>query len=136
MFDRLTEIRGSQARQLEAQFSDLMNPLVAYTRGSTTTEAIEAFTPAFDQLNDAPITPAQQQSIVTYYNDQFAKAEQSQTGAQLNVDALLPTSNAQRYLQAYYSAPFTDWDVAVKFDDARDGSAWSGRQRPLQRLLP
>ena len=39
--------------------------------------------------------------------------------------ALLPTSNAQRYLQAYYTAPFSDWDKAIKFDDARDGSAWS-----------
>ena len=37
----------------------------------------------------------------------------------------MPTSNAQKYLQAYYTTPFTDWDVAIKFDDARDGSAWS-----------
>ena len=39
--------------------------------------------------------------------------------------ALLPTSNAGKYLQAYYTAPFDDWDKAIKFDDARDGSAWS-----------
>ena len=38
---------------------------------------------------------------------------------------MLPTTNAQRYLQAYYTAPFSDWDEAIKFDDARDGSAWS-----------
>ena len=31
----------------------------------------------------------------------------------------------QKYLQAYYTAPFTDWDKALAFDDARDGSAWS-----------
>ena len=39
---------------------------------------------------------------------------------------------AQQYLQAYYTVPFgdyskptADWDAAIKFDDARDGSAWS-----------
>src|SRR4029079_12901960 len=57
VFDRLTEIRGSQTRQLEAQFSDLKNSLVIYTRGATTTEAVRAFTAGFDQLNDSTINP-------------------------------------------------------------------------------
>ena len=52
-------------------------------------------------------------------------AEQAQTGNNLDIDALLPTSNAQKYLQAHYTAPFNDWDKAIRFDDARDGSAWS-----------
>jgi class 3 adenylate cyclase len=125
VFDRLTEIRASQARQLEAQFSDLMNSLVIYTRGSTTAEAVEAFTPAFDQLDNATITPPQWQSVVDYYSNQFGKEEQNQTGNTVDVQALLPTSNAQKYLQAYYTAPFNDFDNAIAFDDARDGSAWS-----------
>ena len=123
-FDRLTEIRQSQTRQLQAQINDLQDSLVIYSRGSTATEAIQGYTAGFDQLNDATITPAQQQAIVTYYNDVF-KTQDSQTGDDVNVDALLPTSNAQKYLQAYYTTPFTDWDLAIKFDDAHDGSAWS-----------
>jgi class 3 adenylate cyclase len=125
VFDRLTEIRSSQSRQLEAKFSDLEDSLLIYTRGSTATDAIEAFAPAFDQLNDATISPGQWQSIVDYYNNQFENAEQEQTGNRLSVDALLPTSNTQKYLQAYYTAPFTDWDKSIRLDDARDGSAWS-----------
>jgi class 3 adenylate cyclase len=125
VFDRLTEIRQSQTRQLQAQISDLQNSLVIYSRGSTATEAIEAYTAGFDQLNNATINPAQQQAIVKYYDDVFAKHEDSQTGNDVDIDALLPTSNAQKYLQAYYTTPFTDWDAAVKFDDAHDGSAWS-----------
>jgi len=125
VFDRLTEIRGSQSRQLEAKFSDLEDSLLIYTRGSTATDAIEAFAPAFDQLNDATISPGQWQSIVDYYNNQFENAEQEQTGNRLSVDALLPTSNIQKYLQAHYTAPFTDWDKSIRLDDARDGSAWS-----------
>jgi hypothetical protein len=125
VFDGLTEIRQSQTRQLAAQLSDLRNSLVVYTRGSTTTEAIEAFTAGFDQLNNATISLAQQQAIVDYYNKQFAPAEDEQTGNQVDVNALLPTTNAQKYLQANYTTPFTDWDQALKFDDAHDGSAWS-----------
>ena len=48
-----------------------------------------------------------------------------QTGNRLSVDALLPTSNTQKYLQAYYTAPFTDRGKSIRLDDARDGSAWS-----------
>jgi len=124
-FDRLTEIRQSQSRQLQAQIADLQDSLVIYSRGSTATEAIQAYTAGFDQLNNATITPAQQQAIQKYYTDVFAKAEDAQTGEDVDVEALLPTSNAQKYLQANYTTPFTDWDLAVKFDDAHDGSAWS-----------
>ncbi len=125
VFDRLTEIRGSQSRQLEAKFADLQDSLIIYTRGASTTEAIQAFTDGFDQLNNAAINPAQWQSIVDYYSNNFEKAEQEQTGNTVDVAAILPNTNAQKYLQAYYTAPFDDWDKAIKFDDARDGSAWS-----------
>lgn len=124
VFDQLTEIRAAQTRQLESQFSDLKNSLVIYTRGSTAIDALGAFTAGFDQLAGATINPSQQQAIVDYYNSQFSKSEQ-QTGNELDIEGLLPTSNAQKYLQAYYTAPFTDWNEAISFDDARDGSAWS-----------
>jgi hypothetical protein len=125
VFDGLTEIRASQSRQLESQFADLKDSLVIYTRGATAIEAIEAFTPAFDQLNDATINPGQWQSIVNYYRAQYGKSGPDQTGNRVDPNALLPTSSAQKYLQAYYTAPFDDFDKAVAFDDARDGSPWS-----------
>jgi class 3 adenylate cyclase len=132
VFDRLTEVRQAQSRELQSGVSDLKNSLVIYSRGSTATQAIEAFTTSFDQLGAATIDPGQQQSVVDYYAKRFAKDEQAQTGAQVDVEALLPTSNAQRYLQANYTVPFgdysapsADWNAAIKFDDARDGSAWS-----------
>lgn len=125
VFDRLTEIRQSQTRQLQEQMSDLKNSLIVYSRGSTASQAVQAFTAGFDELQASAISPAQQQSIVDYYTNQFARAEFEQTGNQVDVSALLPTSNAQRYLQAYYTAPFDDWDKALANDDARDGSTWS-----------
>ncbi|OBB15173.1 cyclase, partial [Mycobacteriaceae bacterium 1482268.1] len=125
VFDRLTEIRASQSRQLEAKFTDLERVLISYTRGTTLTDAVAAYSAAFSQLNSAPISPAQWQSIVDYYNNDFRKTEKYQTGEDVDVDALLPASNAQRYLQAYYTASSRDSEKAIALDDARDGSAWS-----------
>ncbi|MFN3007182.1 adenylate/guanylate cyclase domain-containing protein [Mycolicibacterium wolinskyi] len=125
VFDRLTEVRSAQARQLESEFQFLRNSLIIYTRGTTATEAAEAFTAGFDQLGNATISPAQQKSITDWYENQFVKPEDIQNGNETDVAAVLPTSNAQKYLQANYMTPFTDWDEAIKFDDAGDGSAWS-----------
>lgn len=125
VFDRLTEIRESQSRELKSQFSDLKNSLMVYTRGSTTSSALTEFTNGFNQLNNSTINPAQQQSIVDYYTNVFAKIEDNQTGNDVDVTNLLPTSNAQKYLQALYTAPFANSDDAIKNDDAHDGSPWS-----------
>lgn len=125
VFDRLTEVRESQTRQLESKFADLEDSLIVYTRGTTTIEAVEAFSGAFGQLNNATINPQQWQSIVDYYNDQFKPVEQKQTGDTVDVARLLPTSNAQKYLQANYTAPVADPEKSIRVDDARDGSAWS-----------
>ena len=124
-FDRLTEIRQSQTRQLRIGIEDLKNSLVIYSRGSTATQAIEEFTAGFDQLGSATISPAQQQSLVDYYTKQFAPDGPPEAGGAVDVNALLPASNAQRYLQSLYTAPFSDWDKAIRFDDARDGSPWT-----------
>ncbi|KAA0099060.1 HAMP domain-containing protein [Mycolicibacterium sp. P1-18] len=131
-FDRLTEIRQSQSRQLEAQIQDLKDSLLVYSRGETATEAVDAFTAGFEQLATATVTSAQQQSIVDYYTKRFAVDKKAQTGESVNVALSLPTSTAQQYLQALYTAPFgaygqpeEDWQKAIDFDDARDGSAWS-----------
>ena len=47
------------------------------------------------------------------------------TGEELDIVALLPSSPAQRYLQAHYTAPFTSDQDSMRLDDAGDGSAWS-----------
>ncbi|MGV9799318.1 adenylate/guanylate cyclase domain-containing protein [Mycobacterium sp. NPDC003449] len=125
VFDRLTEVRSSQVRQLEAEIANIRDSLIVYTRGSTATEAARAFTAGFDQLGDATISPAQQKQINDWYQKQFTKPDGGQTDEEIDVSALLPTSNAQKYLQALYTAPFDDYDKAIKFDDAGDRSEWS-----------
>lgn len=127
-FDRLTQIREAQAHHLEDTVRNLTNSMVIYTRGTTAEDAMRAFTSGFAELNDANITPPQQQSLVDYYTDKFTTADGEADGTgspEVDVDTLLPHSNAQRYLQAHYTAPAPDRAAAIKLDDAHDGSPWS-----------
>lgn len=121
VFDRLTSVREAQARVLELGLSDITGSLVIISRGETATGALNAFNGAFEQLADASVDPAQNQSITDYYNKRFAGG----SDGRLDVNALLPISNAAKYLQAHYTVAFPEPDKAIGVDDAKDGSAWS-----------
>ena len=121
--ERMIELREAQKRAMEMLFADLTNSLVVYSSGSTAIEAVQAFTAGFDQLADAPIDPAQRQSLLTFYKDKLIKPIQQATGDRLSIDALLPDSNPQTYLQVHYTVP--SFGVSTPPDDAGDGSAWS-----------
>lgn len=125
VFDQLTEVRDGQARALKERFADLKSQLAVFTSGTTAIQAVDAFAAGFNQLADANIAPAQMQAIVDHYNAEFIAPTERVTGDKLDISALLPSTNAQRYLQAYYTAPFKTDDAAVNQDDARDGSPWS-----------
>lgn len=125
VFTRLTQLRDSQKRAVETLFADLTNSLVVYSSGFTAVEAVRAFSAGFDQLATATIDPAQQQAIVNYYENDLIKPTKRTTGDELDLDALLPSSNAQKYLQAHYTAPSTSNGDSMRLDDAGDGSAWS-----------
>ncbi|WP_285032522.1 adenylate/guanylate cyclase domain-containing protein [Mycolicibacterium sp. lyk4-40-TYG-92] len=104
-FDRLTQVRETQARQFIVQVSTLKKALLVYTSGPAMGEAVQAFGTGFSELANVPIDPAQQQSIVSYYNNDLINPIERATGAKLNLDVLLPSSNAARYLQARYTVP-------------------------------
>jgi len=132
VFSRLTELRESQSRALKGQFADLENSLVIYSHGAVVAPALQAFIAGFDQLANATIDPAQQQSIVDYYNHTFLQQIAQVGNVKPDLDAVLPTSNAQKYLQANYTARRQNDDVAVTMDDAHDGSAWSAANAKYQ----
>jgi class 3 adenylate cyclase len=132
VFNRLTEVRESQSRALGSEFKDLKNSLVLYSHGAIAVPAIQAFIAGFDQLADAPINPAQQQSIADYYNSTFMKEIEQYSSVKPDLNAVLPATNTQRYLQAIYTAQRKSDDVAVTLDDAHDGSAWSAANARYQ----
>ena len=123
--ERLTQIRTAQTRQLQAQFKDLKDTVVIYTHDTTCANAIVAFAAGLDELADAKIEPGQDKAIRSYYQDHLGKREEAESGTKVTVDSLLPGTNAQKYLQAHYTAPFPDRAAAMNVDDAGDGSAWS-----------
>jgi len=124
-FALLTEVRESQSRALEEKIADLKNHTVVYARAPGTVAALDEFSAAFDGLSTATIDPAQQQALVNFYDKQLIGPTEETTGVKLDPRALLPTTNAQRHLQAFYTAPFTSPDDAMRVDDAHDGTPWT-----------
>ncbi len=135
VFNRLTEVRQSQTRALTAQISDLRNSLIIYTQGGVAQNALEAFTNGFDQLANAQTSPAQWQNITDYYSNTFVKEVEQDSGNKLDPAALLPTTPAERYLQANYTALRKNDDNAILMDDARDGSQWSAANARYQNFF-
>ncbi len=123
--ERLIELRESQKRQVQSLFKEVTNSLIVYSGGFSAVEALTAFTAGFDQLANATINPAQQLALVNYYTNDMIKPIDRATGEQLDINAILPSSNVQKYLQAYYTAPFGSATDAMNIEDAGDGSAWS-----------
>ncbi|MBX9980315.1 MAG: adenylate/guanylate cyclase domain-containing protein, partial [Mycobacterium gordonae] len=121
--ERLIELRESQKRQIEALFREVTNSLIVYSGGFSIDQAIIALTAGFNQLNNATITGPQQQALANYYENRMIKPIQRVTGEELDLNALMPKTPAQKYLQANYTAaskPNTDPP-----GDPGDGSAWS-----------
>jgi class 3 adenylate cyclase len=132
VFNRLTEVRESQTQALQREFSDLENALVIYSHGAIAVPAMQAFVAGFDQLADATVNPAQQQAITDYYTSTFMRDIQHYSNVKPDLGAVLPATNAQKYLQANYTALRKSDDVAVMIDDAHDGSAWSAANARYQ----
>ncbi|MFV0493931.1 adenylate/guanylate cyclase domain-containing protein [Mycobacterium sp.] len=131
--ERLIELRQTQTRQIESLFRRLTNSLIVYSADTTLDEAVVAFSVGFDRLADASITPVQQNSIVDYYRNQMIDPIERLTGEKIDLNAVLPKGNAQRYLQAHYTAPrAADADPVA---DAGDGSVWSSADARVGRYL-
>jgi class 3 adenylate cyclase len=123
--ERLIELRGSQKRAVEALFREVTSSLLVWSDGFSINEATTALTAGFDQLANATITPEQQQALVSYYDNRMIEPIKRVTGDGIDLNAVLPASNAQRYVQAHYTAPPRPAANSLPVVDAGDGSAWS-----------
>jgi class 3 adenylate cyclase len=123
--ERLIELRETQKRQVEALFKEVTNSLIVYSNGFSINEATTALTAGFNQLANATINPAQQQALVNYYENEMIKPIKRLTGNTIDLNAVLPNSPAQKYLQAYYTAPPRSPNDPLPVEDAGDASAWT-----------
>ncbi|MFZ4373077.1 MAG: adenylate/guanylate cyclase domain-containing protein [Mycobacterium sp.] len=125
VFERLTATREAQARLLERGLSDLTSSLVINAHGETIAAALGAFTGGFDQLNTATVTPDQSKSILDFYTARFGTEKSNPDNGKLDINALVPTSNAAKYLQANFTVPAGERQPAARVGDTAVGSAWS-----------
>jgi class 3 adenylate cyclase len=123
--ERLIDLRDAQKRAVEALFRQVTNSLIVYSGGFSADEAMTALTAGFAQLANATITPAQRQELVAYYENDMIAPIKKATGESIDLNAVLPSSNAEKYLQAFYTAPPRPTPGALPVEDAGDGSAWS-----------
>jgi class 3 adenylate cyclase len=124
--ERLIELRESQKRQVEALFGEVTNSMIVWSDSFSINEATAALTAGFEQLGNATITPAQQQELVSYYENDMIKPIKRANGNELDLNAILPSSNAQKYLQANYTARSGSAEPgSMPAQDAGDGSPWS-----------
>ncbi|WP_293313733.1 adenylate/guanylate cyclase domain-containing protein [Mycobacterium sp.] len=123
--ERLIELRESQKRQVEGLFREVTNSIIIYSGGFSINEATTSFAAGFNQLANATISPAQQQALVDYYDNDMIKPIKRLTGNSIDINAVLPSSPAQKYIQAYYTAPPRSPADPMPAQDAGDGSAWS-----------
>lgn len=130
---KLVQAREAQRRAVTGLFAEMTNSLVVFSGGVTAATALKSFTAGFDELATAAITPEQQGAIEAYYQDHFTKALGNRTGEQPDIAALLPTANAQRYLQARYTAGFVA--EPKKSDDSGAGNAWSAANAQFNNVF-
>jgi class 3 adenylate cyclase len=123
--ERLIELRESQKRQVEALFGEVTNSMIVWSDSFSINEATTALAAGFDQLGNATITPAQQQALVNYYENDMINPIKRVTGNELDLNAIMPSSNAQKYLQANYTAGPRSTTDGLPVQDAGDGSPWS-----------
>jgi class 3 adenylate cyclase len=123
--ERLIELRESQKRQIEGLIREVTNSLIIYSASFTANEATGAFAAGVAQLANATINPAQQEALVGYYKNKMLAPINRVTGDAIDLNAVFPSSNAQKYLQANYTAPPRSSTGSMPVEDAGDGSAWS-----------
>ena len=124
-FDQLTFLRNSRARGITREFNRLFNTMVLLSRGQTANDGVEEFSAGFDELADSTISSDQAEALTSYYENTFVAGLNRNLGTTAETDVFIPTSPAQRYLQAWYTAPHETFEDAIAVDDAGDGSAWS-----------
>ncbi|WP_147430040.1 adenylate/guanylate cyclase domain-containing protein [Frondihabitans australicus] len=125
-FQQVTNLRESRSSELKRTIAEIQQDVILDSRNQSAIQATTAFTNGFDALQSSHISADQTSALSSFYADDFAPALEKNSGQTTDPSLFEPTSNAQKYLQSYYTVPFKlDYDNALAVDDAGDGSAWS-----------
>jgi class 3 adenylate cyclase len=124
-YEQLTSVRDARTREVNALFAVLRRSVLLNSANATSTQSMTAFTKAFRDLENETVTPTDQAAVDRYYETVFIPELAKNVEGDVEAASFAPTSTAQRYLQAKYTAPPADPEAAIEVDDAGDGSSWS-----------
>jgi len=124
-FSRLIEVRDSRAREVVNLFESIESTMLLNARGDSVSEAVQAFSAGYAELEDTTLTDDERATIEAYYADDFGPKLAEADGEGVDPSTFVPTDAAESYLKLHYTVPFATFDEAIALDDADDGSAWS-----------
>ncbi|GAA1655466.1 adenylate/guanylate cyclase domain-containing protein [Microbacterium flavum] len=137
--DQLTTIRELRTDAIRTFITRAEQGVVLDSRNLSAQQASAAFNAGWDELQQQPVSAENDATLESYYRDVFIPQYEQRSQKEQSDSALIPTSNAGRYLQSQYTARFDDFDAALAFTDAGDGSAWSAAHATyhdyFQRLI-
>lgn len=124
-FEQLTTIRELRAEEIQATFANIQRGVVLDSRTTDTIQASIDFNAGFEELRDSPIDPVLADDVSAYYENTFVPELEKRSGDNFDAAALLPNTDAGRYLQSQYTINNADFDEAIALDDTGDGTEWS-----------
>ena len=124
-YEQLNAVRDARTREVDALFAVLRRSVLLNGSNATGTQSMTEFTQAFQKLQTEAVAPADQAAVNRYYDSVFVPRLAQKVQGEVDAASFTPSSNAQRYLQAKYTAPHAEAEAAIAVSDAGDGSEWS-----------
>ena len=102
--ERMTAIRSAKTLNVSMMLDALRDQVIAMSDSQTVTAAARDFTTAFGQLADAKLTPAEAESLASFYTTDYLPKLNEGRGGKPVLEQYVPASAASRYLQYHYLA--------------------------------
>ncbi|MFB2895343.1 adenylate/guanylate cyclase domain-containing protein [Aerosakkonemataceae cyanobacterium BLCC-F50] len=139
VFNQLTSVRTSKAYQIESYFQNIGNHTQTLSENPAIIAAMQEFTAAYNQLQNADVPSTFEGKLTAYYRDEFlTRLTKVDEGSPI-LESYLPKSIASRYLQYHYIA--TNPNSVGKKDslnNPQDNSEYSkihARYHPIFRKI-
>ena len=104
LHERMTAIRSAKSLNVSMMLDALRDQVIAMSDSQTVTAAARDFTAAYGQLAEATLTPAESESLTSFYATDYLPKLNEGRGGQPVLEQYLPASAAARYLQYHYLA--------------------------------
>ena len=125
-YQRLTQLRESRHQAVNAYYGGISNAATVLTHSNATIDAVKDFTGAFAELQKTPLPPGATEAVARYYSGVFGPELQRRTGTTVDAGLYKPTSDAQTYIQNFYTVPANgDFAAALKMTGANGPSEWA-----------